>query len=91
LIGWIIRILAILLVIRLVMRLVAGIIQGMSSPPAQGKVKKPSTREGGHLVRDPHCGTYVPVARALRDGSGDKAVYFCSEECRRAWAARKAS
>jgi hypothetical protein len=89
LIGWIIRILAVLLVIRLVLRFFAGIIRGLSPTAEPGKVKKTATREGGHLVRDPHCGTYVPVARALREGSGERAVYFCSDDCRRAWAGRK--
>jgi uncharacterized protein len=92
LIGWIIRIIAILILVRLVLRFLAGIVRGLSSP-ASGQSRRsapPATREGGHLVRDPHCGTYVPVGRALREGSGDSAIYFCSENCRNAWSARKA-
>jgi uncharacterized protein len=88
LIGWIIRVLAILFLVRLVLRFFAGIARGASSP-APGQSRKPATREGGHLVRDPHCGTYVPIGRALRDGSGEAAAYFCSEACRQAWGARK--
>lgn len=92
LIGWIIRIVAILFLVRLVLRFFGGIARGYSAP-SQGPSRrsaKPATREGGHLVRDPHCGTYVPVGRALREGSGDSAIYFCSEDCRNAWSARKA-
>jgi uncharacterized protein len=92
LIGWIIRIVAILILVRLVMRFFAGIVRGYSTP-SQGPSRRsttPATREGGHLVRDPHCGTYVPVGRALREGTGDSAIYFCSETCRNAWSTRKA-
>ena len=89
LIGWIFRILVILFVIRLVLRFLAGVTRGASGPRPTSKPNQPATREGGHLVRDPNCGTYVAVGRALREGSGDNAVYFCSETCRNAWAARK--
>ena len=89
LILWIIRILVILFVIRLVLRFLYGLAGGSSEPQAPRKPKKPATIEGGQLVRDPNCGTYVAIGRALREGSGDNAVYFCSETCRNAWAARK--
>ena len=89
LIAWIFRILVILFVIRLVLRFLAGVTRGVSGPRPAPKPNQPATREGGHLVRDPNCGTYVAVGRALREGSGDNAVYFCSETCRNAWAARK--
>lgn len=88
LIGWIIRILAVLFLIRLVLRMFAGTRR---RPAAPGPSRTPATREGGHLVRDPHCGTYVPIARALRSGPAADPVYFCSTACRDAWsAARKA-
>lgn len=88
LIGWIIRILAVLILIRLVLRVFT---RARRRPAAPGPSRTPATREGGHLVRDPHCGTYVPVARALRSGSASDPVYFCSTACREAWsAARKA-
>ncbi len=89
LITWIFRLLAILFVIRLVLRFLAGVTRGATGPGPAPKPNQPATREGGHLVRDPNCGTYVAVGRALREGSGDNAVYFCSETCRHAWAARK--
>ena len=90
LIAWILRILVILFVIRLVLRFLHGLTGAASAPRPTQKPNQPATREGGHLVRDPNCGTYVAVGRALREGSGDNAVYFCSETCRNAWAARKA-
>ena len=89
LIGWIFRILVILFVIRLLLRFLYRLAGPASAPGPSRKPNQPATREGGHLVRDPNCGTYVAVGRALREGSGDNAVYFCSETCRNAWAARK--
>jgi hypothetical protein len=85
--GWIIRFLAVLFLIRLVMRMMTG---GRRAPAAPRPSRTPATREGGHLVRDPHCGTYVPIARALRAGPSNDPVYFCSDACRHAWASRKA-
>ena len=89
LIGWIFRILVILFVIRLVLRFLYGLTRAGSGPGPSRRPNQPATREGGQLVRDPNCGTYVAIGRALREGSGDNAVYFCSEACRNAWAARK--
>lgn len=89
LISWIFRILLILFVIRLVVRFLSGVARGYNAPRPAPKPNQPATREGGQLVRDPNCGTYVAVGRALREGSGGDAEYFCSETCRNAWAARK--
>ena len=88
-ISWILRILVILFIIRIVLRFFARMTGGAAAPRPTQKPNQPATREGGQLVRDPNCGTYVPVTRALREGSGDNAVYFCSEACRTAWASRK--
>lgn len=90
LISWIFRILLILFVIRIVLRFFSGLAGRASAPRPAQKPKQPGTIEGGQLVRDPNCGTYVAVGRALREGAGDNAVYFCSEDCRHAWATRKA-
>ena len=90
--SWILRILVILFVIRLVLRFLYGLSRGGGSgtaPRSAPKPNQPATREGGQLVRDPNCGTYVAIGRALREGSGANAVYFCSENCRNAWATRK--
>jgi len=87
-VGWIIRIILVLIVIRLLMRFFAGLREGLTGKgPATGKV--PGPRVGGRLVRDPHCGTHVPESSALRLGTGDTAVYFCSETCRDRWAASR--
>lgn len=90
-IGWIVKILVVLFLIRIGLRFFARLRGAAAPPDSSRRSNQPATREGGHLVRDPHCGTYVPIGRALRLGSGDAAEYFCSETCRAAWAARKAS
>jgi YHS domain-containing protein len=82
-ISWALRIILLLIVIRLVMRFVMGLFQGLAPDPRRARMDRPEP-----LVRDPVCGTYVPRARALTAGSGDRVQFFCSEECRRAWAAR---
>jgi len=89
LINWILRVLAVLFLVRLLLRLFSGSGKAPASRGRSRRPARPATREGGHLVRDAQCGTYVPVSRALREGSGDNAVYFCSEACRGAWIARK--
>lgn len=94
LIGWIVRILAILMIVRLVFRMIAGIRRaaggGAATSPRPGRV--PQTREGGRLVRDPQCGTHIPQAGAIAVSIGRDTQYFCSTRCRDEWtAARKAS
>jgi uncharacterized protein len=86
---WIVRVLAILLLIRMILR---GLFAARSSKartqgrPAPGDRARGQERIGGELVRDPNCGTYIPKTRAFVVGSGDAAQYFCSTECRDAYA-----
>ena len=79
---WIVRLLVLLLLIRLVMRL-------LFPPPADVRRQVPRApapeRLGGALVRDPHCGTYIPKSSAVTTGSGASMLYFCSTECRDAF------
>lgn len=84
--SWILRIIAILLVVRLLMKFIGGIMRGLAGDPQAQRGSVPQTR-GGRLVRDPQCGTHVLETRAVRLGTGDRAVYFCSESCRERWSA----
>ena len=80
--GWVLRVLLILLLLRLVFRFVAGLVEGLRQPP------RPRAGAGGSpvsLVKDPVCGTYVVRSRALTAGTGDDARHFCSEACRDRW------
>lgn len=78
---WIVRILVLLILIRIVLRLLFP--RGIQ---ARRPAARTFERSGGTLVRDPHCGTYVPKQGALSIGSGASAVYFCSAACREAYA-----
>lgn len=76
-----IRVVVILLVIRYVLRVVAT-----ARIHASGKPRPPAVRTGGTLVRDPHCGTYLPESRAITVGRGANLQHFCSAACRDAYA-----
>jgi uncharacterized protein len=81
---WIARAIILLLLLRIVLRLLFGRGQARRPAPPGGPVE----RSGGELVRDPHCGTYVPKSRAVVTGSGEAATYFCSTACRDAYGKR---
>jgi YHS domain-containing protein len=70
------------LVLRGLLRLLRGIAEGLQGPPAP-KLKATA------LVRDPVCGMFVVPSSALSAGTGAQTKYFCSEDCRRAYANRE--
>ena len=74
------RLLFVWFVARSVLRLLRGIAEGMQAPA------RPKTPTPVALVRDPVCGTYVVPSAALTAGSGGGMKFFCSENCRRAYA-----
>jgi hypothetical protein len=78
---WAFRILILLLIIRFLVRLFLQ----RPARPVTGRSRGPE-RLGGTLVRDPHCGTYVPQTTAITVGRGTSARHFCSTRCRDAWA-----
>jgi len=82
LLGWLLRLLLIVLVLRALWRFVAGLMEGARQvPPRQagpGAAAVP-------LVKDPVCGTYVVRAKALTAGTGSDTRHFCSEACRDRW------
>ena len=41
----------------------------------------PPRIQGEDLVKDPCCGTYVPVTSAYKAVVKGETVYFCSREC----------
>ena len=78
---WIVRALVLLFILRFVLRL----LMPAKAPRVGSTVRKGSLREGGTLVRDPQCGTYVPRTSPFSIGRGESAVAFCSVACRDAW------
>lgn len=81
---WIVRVVVLLFVVRLVLRMLYPTTARRSAPRRPARVPE---RSGGTLVRDPHCGTYIPESRALVVGHGADAWHFCSAACRDAWMA----
>src|SRR6187399_736863 len=89
LIGWIGRILLILLIIRMVVSFFSG---GTRKPAANAPGPNPSRGGRGDrgpaekavakLVRDPQCGTYVAETSAIAARHGGEVLHFCSEKCR---------
>jgi YHS domain-containing protein len=76
--GWVLRLLAVILIARAIWRFIAGLLEGMASP-------RETAAPGGSpvaLERDPVCGTYVVPSRAVTSGRGESLRYFCSERCR---------
>ena len=78
LLGWIVRVLIVAFILRLVLRM----FRRADAPSGRRQSGKPVERAGGTLVRDPQCGTYVPMTRAVTSGHGADARHFCSVECR---------
>jgi hypothetical protein len=88
---WIIRIIGLLLLVRLALRLLFGnrsVRTAGGGGFAPGRGPKREAKAGGELVRDPHCGTYVPKARAIAVSAGNETHYFCSVTCRDAYRAK---
>ena len=83
LLVWLLRIALLALLINFLFRLFARVGRPRTAPAP----RKPAERLGGALVRDPQCGTYIPVSNAIRVGTGEATQYFCSDGCRAAWAA----
>jgi len=83
---WLIRAIVVTIALRFVLRLIGQAASPRPRPAARPSAG-PAERSGGTLVRDPHCGTYIPMTRALRLGDGSGAQFFCSDDCRRAYLA----
>jgi hypothetical protein len=92
--AWLVRAIILTIIINMIFRLLTGgrpsSGQRRSAGPRPTAPPRQTERQGGTLVRDPHCGTYLPESRAIRVGSGSSAVYFCSDACRNAHAAGQA-
>jgi YHS domain-containing protein len=83
--GFLLRVALFLILIavflRSAYRFLEGVIEG-----ATGRSPAASSRQvGGHMVRDPVCGTYVVQGRALTAVRGQQTAWFCSPRCQQAW------
>lgn len=78
--------LLVLMALRAVMRFVAGLMAGVAPRPSTAP-----RQVGGHMIKDPICGTYVVQGRALTAMRGGETAWFCSARCQHAWLHGKAS
>jgi YHS domain-containing protein len=75
-----IRFIGLLILVLVGLSVIRRLLGALQSP-----VRRPArTTQGGHLVKDPVCGTYVPAQTAISTGN----EFFCSEECRSRFLAR---
>ena len=74
-VGFLVRLLVVLLVLRLAFRFVAGVIRGYRG---EDQARLPTTE----MVRDRVCNTFLPRQRALHAVIGGREEHFCSAACR---------
>jgi YHS domain-containing protein len=48
-------------------------------------------RQGGPMVLDPQCSTYIPKDRAIQVWIGKEQRYFCSDACAQAFREKQAT
>jgi YHS domain-containing protein len=82
---WILRIFVLLFVLKMIRNYLGGPVQRSPNARPGGKPGRKLERQGGQLVRDPHCGTYIPVSSSVHLVSGRDTLYFCSTTCRDAY------
>jgi YHS domain-containing protein len=82
-VGWLLRILLVLVVVWSLWRLLRGVLEGAGFRQG-GSPEQPTMK----LVRDPVCGVFVSPSRALAARAGGETAYFCSEKCRKQWEQR---
>ncbi|HEY2930362.1 MAG TPA: YHS domain-containing protein [Acidobacteriota bacterium] len=83
--GLLIRLILILFIlyfIRKALRSLMGASTG-SRMPRQNRAREIR----GTMMKDPVCGTYVDTQASIRVNRNGKDFYFCSEACRRQFAA----
>ncbi len=49
---------------------------------SNGKYANSGKVNGGEMVKDPMCNTYIPKKNAIKDTIKGEIYYFCSKECR---------
>jgi hypothetical protein len=82
---WIFKIFLVLFLFRLIRNAFAPAPAQKRPGPSGGGRPQAVERQGGQLVRDPQCGTFVPVSTSIQLSSGKSTLYFCSTTCRDAY------
>lgn len=82
-----IRLLILALLIFLGYTLVTAVLRSLPGRRPQDSKNGNDARagRGEEMVKDPHCGTYVPRGEAIEGAVRGKTHYFCSRDCRDAY------
>ena len=88
--GWLLRLFLIALLLSLVLRSIYRFLEGVVDGAMGSRPRGAGRPAGGHMVKDPVCGTYVVEGRALRAARGHETAWFCSPECQQRWLEGKA-
>jgi len=76
----IVRFIFIIIVIYFLFRVMKGMLRSPERKQESFNTG-PKTIQGGDLVQDPYCLTYIPEKDAYKVSSGGETLYFCSETC----------
>lgn len=71
---------------RIVSRILSSFADGFAGRGSNAGGGTP--QRGGHMVRDPVCGTFVLPERAVTLMDGRSRLFFCSDACRDKYRAR---
>lgn len=78
----ILRFVLTIIIIYLIYRVMKGFLRSPERTRPEPLFKTRSrTIQGGDLVQDPHCLTYIPESDAFKATVSGETLYFCSEEC----------
>ena len=83
--GWLIRIILVLLLLTLVRSLIARLFNLKGTQRRARTSNRPNTAKRtieGQMVKDPQCGMYVATDLAVVAKSRNQTLHFCSEDCR---------
>lgn len=82
-----IRLLLLALAFYVIWNLLGMLLRSLSGPATSPPPEKSAA--GEEMVRDPHCGTFIPRSDALSKNIGGTTHYFCSANCRDSYRAKK--
>jgi len=70
------------IVIYLIYRVLRGIVRIPAKKEHESLLNTGlNTIQGGDLVQDPYCLTYIPEKEAYKVSIGEETLYFCSKTC----------
>lgn len=76
----IVRLIFTVIIVYFIYRLIRGLLLP-SGKKRSSFPREPASIQGEDLVKDPYCGTYVPVSNASKVTINGEELYFCSKEC----------